>query len=211
MMIARGWGGATRRGGRRWDKVGYEHGDFAEVEMQVNTISTANGSQSRPKGKGGRPYKLTPQVQRRVLRLARRGLFRKDLAAVAGMGLSTFYRALADPRNREFREHLDRVETLARARISIKLHRFAASLANPDFTLRYAKARWPSRFSGGRSGYCGPRGPQDDVAIEAEEPALGAAERESIRRAILDDRAKLQDTFRRRYEALGIIPKQNGN
>jgi hypothetical protein len=94
----------------------------------------------------GRPSKLTPAVEEKLLGTLRLGNFRSTAARFAGISPATFYRAMADhrPRFREFREAVEQAE--ATAEVAIIGNIVAASRTHPDVALKFAARRWPERW-----------------------------------------------------------------
>lgn len=108
--------------------------------------SSQHRAPRRGKHAGGRPSKVTPAVQEKLLGLLRAGNFRSTAARAAGISPGTFDRAMADkrPRFRKFREAVERVEAQAETEIIGNI--VAASREHPDVALRFAAIRWPERW-----------------------------------------------------------------
>jgi hypothetical protein len=94
----------------------------------------------------GRPSKLTPAVEEKLLGALRLGNFRSIAARFAGISPATFYRAMADhrPRFREFREAVEQAEATAEVQIIGNI--VAASRTHPDVALKFAARKWPERW-----------------------------------------------------------------
>lgn len=75
----------------------------------------------------GRPSKLDPATQGKLVQLIQGGMFAQDAAAAVGVGVSTFYAWLEKGRKqkrgeyREFREAIDRAQALRRSRLMSKV------------------------------------------------------------------------------------------
>jgi hypothetical protein len=124
----------------------------------------------------GRPSKLTPKVQERIVSVIRAGNYAYVAAEYAGIGQSTFYRWLElgaeqkSGRYREFREAVKRAEAEGevRAVAIIQKHMMTNWQAAMTYLERKFPQRWARRMdvtSGGR--------PFDTIRLVVLDPETG--------------------------------------
>lgn len=103
----------------------------------------------------GRPTKLTPALQERILKLVRAGNYPETAAASIGVGRTTYYRwmergekcAKGDEAYRDFREALTRAKATAEAAALAKVSKgFADKVRGPERAQWYLERVAPDRF-----------------------------------------------------------------
>ena len=124
----------------------------------------------------GRPSKLTPQVQEKILTVIRAGNYAYVAAAYAGIGRSTFYHWLELGEQEEsgcFRDFLDAVkaaETEAEIRAVATIQKHMAK--NWQAAMTYLERKFPHRW-GRRMDVTSAGNPMNTIRVVTLDPATG--------------------------------------
>lgn len=107
---------------------------------------SANGN-GQVKHPGGRPSKLTPEVQEKIVNLIKVGNYAETAARAAGISKTTYYNWMADDRPQyvEFRDAVETAEAEAESHAVAVVRR-----AMPDqwtAAMTYLERRYPDRWS----------------------------------------------------------------
>jgi Helix-turn-helix domain of resolvase len=123
------------------------------------TVSPAaippNGCRAE-RNRGGRPSKLTPERQARIVESIQAGHFRATAARLAGIGPATLYRGMQQfP---EFREAVARAEAVLEAELVAVV--VAATVTDARLAFAFLERRFPERWARPhrRCPRCGPQG-----------------------------------------------------
>lgn len=124
---------------------------------------------------GGRPSKLTPEAQARIIEALRAGNYQESAAAYAGVGVATFYRWMergkrddAEPEYREFREAVERARAEAEVR-NVGLIQRSASEGTWQAAAWFLERSFPNRWGRReRHEVVGSGGGPVEVSVDAE-------------------------------------------
>ena len=128
-----------------------------------NHARTPDGGKRRKRRKGGMPSSLTPEVEKKILELLRKGISRRAAVGAAGASLSSFKRWMQrkDRRGRAFQKAVDVACSSARAEAEeavFKEDRLAWLRLGPGRSTDPDDPGWTERPATARVEHTGPGG-----------------------------------------------------